>query len=260
MFDNPVDYLNELAIITPVDGSNFPYKGQIPIRFCRECIEESIKKYGFGYLKSAWLSNVKCGVHDVPLAELTNGKRKGTIIDLREILAGRPTHNSKEVFELFKGSHLYQEKISKTHFHIMPCLLMDFYMWASKENSDPALQYEYLDFRSQYSLKKDISDTYLHQKYIYFEETYPIQFKAFLEIKAELKEYKFSLQQKFSLREMLLKSKNKNCSKCSRWGGTNYCPIKPIKLQRLVYEFNPYQEINICDLRLKYGNRSVAFY
>lgn len=266
MFDNPVDYLREMSIVNPSENSYSASKGQISIRFCKECIEESIKENGFGYLKATWLSSTQCATHSTHLIQLTSVTRKDAVKDIQLALAGCPTHSSKTSCDLDKDNNLYKETTHESPYHIMPCLLRDFYMWASKENTDPLLEnthplfkYEHWAFLYSYGAKKEISDEFLHQKYLYFKQTYPSQFKKFLDRNAEVKEYKFSFRQKHSLSEMLLKSKSQNCSKCLRWASTNYCPIKPIKVVKLDYEFDRYQGINPCDFFLKYRHHNSNF-
>jgi hypothetical protein len=258
MFDNPVDYLEQMSILDPIDKTDSLSKGQIPIRYCKECIEEAIKEIGYGYLKATWLSNIHCSVHDVNLTELTTKSRKDTVIEINLALAGLPTFSSKKSVVIDNNKSLYTEIFHLPPYHIMPCLLIDFYMWASKENDDPQLKYEHLDFLYVYGVKKDFSDRKLHQKYLYFKETFPKQFEEFLDRAAEIKEFRFSFRKKLSLSETLLKSKNKNCSKCSRWGSTDHCPIKPIKIEYLYNRLDNLPDSNPCDFFLKYGRQSFG--
>ncbi|MBY8219784.1 hypothetical protein ACSEYT_00450 [Vibrio cidicii] len=252
MFDNPVNYVKQMSIVTPSKYSSSNSKGQITIRFCEDCIGESIKENGFGYFKAEWLSSIHCSIHDVNLRELTSRNRQSAAVEISRAFSGRPVSESQISFDLDKDSHLYRESKSDELYHIMPCLLDAFYMWASKKSDNAELKYEYLDFYHQNGMRKEVSDEYLHHKFMYFREHFPMQLKGFLERASELKEYKFGFRQRFSFSETLVKSKNQNCSKCSYWRTTDFCPIKPIKVTMLNDDFYYSRTDNPCDYYLKY--------
>lgn len=252
MFDNPVDYIDQMSIINPSNNSSSNAKGEITIRFCKECIAESIKKNGYGYFKAEWLSKIYCSNHGINLIELISKNRKSVVKELLQAFAGTPVIQSQTSVALDKDSHQYREAKTDFSYHIMPCLLNEFYMWASRKSDDALLKYEHLDFFYVNGVRKKISDEYLHYKFIYFLEYYPKQLKEFLDRTVELKEYKFGFRQKLSLSETLAKSRSKNCSKCSDWGKTGFCPIEPILVTRLKHEHSTHCKTNACDFFLKY--------
>lgn len=141
-FDNPVNYVDRMSIVTPSKKSYSDSKGQITIRFCEDCIGESIKENGFGYFKAEWLSSIHCSTHDVNLRELTSINRQSAAVEIRRVFSGCSVSESQISFHLDKNSHLYRESKCDEFYNIMPCLLGDFYMWASKESDDAELEYE----------------------------------------------------------------------------------------------------------------------
>jgi hypothetical protein len=252
MFDNPVDYIGQMSIVNPSNYYSSNAKGQITIRFCKECIAESIRENGYGYFKAEWLSKIYCSNHDINLIELISKNRKSAVTELLQAFAGVPVIQSQTSLALDKNSHQYRKAKTDCSYHIMPCLLNEFYMWASRKSDDVLLKYEYLDFFYKNGVRKNISDQYLHYKFIYFLDNYPKQLNEFLDRTVELKEHKFGFRQKLSLSETLAKSRSKNCSKCSDWWGTDFCPIEPIQLTRLEHEYSSHSKTNACDFYLKY--------
>lgn len=69
-----------------------------------------------------------------------------------------------------------------------------------------------------------------------YQKMYGKEFLNFLEERATFLDYKYGYNQKDSLVVKLMKSKKINCSKCSNWASTDYCPIKPIILVPLEEE------------------------
>ncbi len=249
-FDNPIDYLNVVY--------NFFYdikrvnhsEGSIPIRFCPSCIVESIRDQGFGYLKSEWLFKSKCNSHQQTLITLRALGAKKVINALISVLSGKTISEYDIDITENESTNKINDK-NKCGFHVMPCLLNDFYRWASMWRDDDYLGFSFYEFYHPDGRRKSISDKRLHSYFSDYAREYPRQFEDFLSC-AESKNYLFGLSQVCSLNEMLIKSNKHNCSKCTRWHRENFCPIKPILFVKLEprnvvnYHHNP------CDFYLQY--------
>lgn len=245
-FDNPIDYLHSANAFFSNSRTHGHEKSHIPIRFCRACIVESIGNHGFGYLKSEWLFESWCNRHQKKLIQLKALSHKKTINILIRTLSGDviPVCETVEYEPLPTRNNNKEE----TQAHIMPCLLDDFYRWASMWRDDDYLGESFYKFYYRDGRRKPISDEQLHSYFSNYSRALPNQFGEFL-TRAEFKDYWFGLSQVRSLKEILIKSNKHNCSKCTRW--TNFCPIKPIIKVRLE-EYDFVVRINPCDFFFKY--------
>lgn len=253
IFENPVDYLSSVHRVFQRNDDYWSDKGSVSIRFCYHCIEESIREYGFAYFKSAWLHNVKCDIHYVPLIQLKDSTYKVGVNSLVIVMSGREL---PDIFtENINSSILSKDNdVEEPPFHIMPCLLYDFYRWASMKRKDNYLEMSYLDFHGADLIRKKISDEMLHYYFATYNQKYPKQFSEFLTERAEIKEYWFGISQRCSLKENLLKSNKHNCSRCIR--AQDHCPIQPIaKILVGDYYQHEVKKRNICDFFRQYGKK-----
>jgi hypothetical protein len=131
---------------------------------------------------------------------------------------------------------------------------MDFYQLACIRSEDITSSFSYSKFYYADGRRKTLTDQFIQQLFESYRDNYPHEFNCFLKNKSEKKEVEFGLNQKGSLSESILKSKDKNCSKCYQWAETDYCPIKPISLNYLNDKILlDSVKMNLCDHRLKYG-------
>ena len=139
--------------------------------------------------------------------------------------------------------------------YIMPCLLYDFYRWASMWRTDDYLGVSYYGFYYLDGTRKPIYSIELYDAFFRCRNVFPKQFKEFMSRRAEVKDYWFGISQVRSLKETLLKSNKYNCSKCLKQYRQDNCPIKLIHHEQLEYmDYMDYMT-NPCDFNMKYRRR-----
>jgi len=233
-FNNPVKYIDEVNIIFPADSRPQGGNGKISIGYCSSCIKESIKNLGFGYFKADWLYGKRCEIHNSALEVIISNSRAKTINQLRFVLEG--SHNVSGINCNKTVKFLSEEKSVIPNFYIMPCILNEFFNSASSINSSYFSGLHYLDFYERSGRKKVFVKNEIQYHFTMYQKMYGKEFLNFLEERATFLDYKYGYNQKDSLVVKLMKSKKINCSKCSNWASTDYCPIKPIILVPLEEE------------------------
>ncbi len=247
IFDNPLDYIRSVyRVFTRLDLDKGT-RGSIPIRFCSNCVQNSIQDHGFTYFKSEWLCGERCTIHNVPLMQLKVSRYKETLHSLGLVMSGHL--ESLESFEQATGR--LSEPARESDYHVMPCLIFDFYRWASFKRRDRYLDGSHWEFYYQNLMRKPISDESIHY---YFSTDYPKrfpkQFGEFLSERLEVKEYRFGISQPLSLKETLWKSNRHNCSKCLM--SQHHCPIQLIDKFWLDSPGSWGRSSNRCDDFLRY--------
>lgn len=253
-FDDPVDYLHKLKEIFSGYSVFNKSKGEISIGYCSRCISDSIFEYGFGYLKSCWLYENKCQYHNEELKFIGASSRRLSVSSLKDVLSAKDINLKMKLSDVQLLD--FFDATSMPEFHVMPCLLYDFYRWATRPGLSPRLDLSlFLSAGFYYSggRRKPVPDEFLHHKYEMFETKYPQEFESFFSNRAEVIEYRFGFNQVGSLTERLAKTKGKNCSKCYQWDRTDYCPIQPIQYGPIDFKaYRKFQNLNPCDLFFQY--------
>lgn len=246
IFDNPLDYIDSVYRVFSSHDLNKGTRGSIPIRFCNKCVQNSIQYRGFAYFKFEWLYGDHCTTHDVSLMQLKASRYQEAMQSLDLVISGHL--DSLESFELAAG--VLSKPAEESDYHIMPCLIFDFYRWASFIRDDGYLDDSHWEFYYQNLIRKPISDDKIHYYFsASYPERFPKQFGEFLSERLEVKEHRFGISQPLSLKETLWKSNRHNCSKCLR--GQHHCPIQLIaKISLDSPRFGGAR--NICDDLLRY--------
>ncbi|MGO1298854.1 MAG: hypothetical protein ACTMIA_16390, partial [Vibrio sp.] len=67
LFDNPTNYTSQIKP-TFFSGRRARMRAtsNLDIRYCQYCIEEGIKKVGYGYFRYFWSASDKCLIHNQP--------------------------------------------------------------------------------------------------------------------------------------------------------------------------------------------------
>lgn len=248
-FDNPMDYISSVYRVFSRYDLNKGTRGSIPIRFCNKCVQHAIQDLGFAYFKFEWLYREQCTIHDVPLMQLRTSRYKEMMHSLDLVISGHL--DSLEPFE--KATALLSQPVEESDFHIMPCLIFDFYRWASMKRDDGYLDGSHWEFYYQNLMRKPISDDKIHYYFTAsYPERFPKQFGEFLSDRLEVKEHRFGISQPLSLKETLWKSNRHNCSKCLM--ASHHCPIQLIARIRLdsPWIWGRSRSSNICDYILRY--------
>ncbi|WP_406732266.1 hypothetical protein RJD39_12150 [Vibrio scophthalmi] len=247
IFDNPLDYINSVYRVFTRQDLDKRTRGSIPIRFCSQCLQNFIQALGFAYFKFDWLYGERCTIHDVPLTQLRASRYEEVMHSLGLVMSGHL--DSLEPFEQATG--LLSEPVEESDFHIMPCLIFDFYRWASFIRDDGYLDDSHWEFYYQNLMRKPISDNKIHY---YFSASYPKrfpkQFGEFLSERLEVKVHRFGISQPLSLKETLWKSNRHNCSKCLI--AQDHCPIQLVAKVWLDSPWAWGRSSNICDDFLRY--------
>ncbi|HHF3121209.1 TPA: hypothetical protein ACPJ19_001268 [Vibrio diabolicus] len=252
-YDNPVDYLDRIySIFQPLD-CNIPKisaDGSIAIRFCPECILQAVQEYGFGYFKWEWLQGLQCLKHGRLLCQLKKSKRETMVLTLLKVLSGCPL----DVRELTNLSVKHTQRLNRVSvdYHIMPCFMVDFYLWATMRRNDHSLGDGFHNWYYQDGRRKPVSRECLIQCYEYYTKFFPEQSHRFIKERGDIKFVRFGIKQPGSLSEKLLKSSKYNCSYCTKWEAFGECPAKPIKLFVIEPQYT-YTGLNPCDFFLKFG-------
>lgn len=252
IFDNPIDYVNEAKFV--LQGRTEPNsKGTISIGYCPYCISDSISKFGFGYFKAIWLTEDNCKIHNIKLDFMPITSKVNGLKLIREIISGK--RPSKKLKSSENKSLAKPTPCITVDYHVMPCILMEFYRVASSEWSNIFPKPRYIDFYFMDGRRKYTTDSFLHIKFVTYSEKYPLEFNKFMLERSEVINYKFGINQEHSLSEKLLKSKGSNCSKCYRLSLGSNCPVQPlIAIEYLDFKsfIDSNNQVNRCDHHLKY--------
>lgn len=90
IFDNPIEYMSEIKYLLRRQDSRRGHGHNHQLKYCIDCIRESINTNGFGYFKSSWHYRFAeyCFIHDIPL---THYKKHGSLQNheiLKTIISG----------------------------------------------------------------------------------------------------------------------------------------------------------------------------
>lgn len=249
IFDNPIDYIDSVYNVLGKRGLDRATKGSIPIRFCKDCIKAQVKKLGFAYFKSEWLDNVLCSIHGRTLDQIKESTYKESLNSLRLIMSGRV--DEFEFIESPTPLPSLKSTSDVSNYHVMPCLIFDFYRWASMERDDGYLDDSHWDYYHANLMRKKISDDKIHFYFsVVYPRRFPKQFGEFMAERTEMKEYRFGINQPLSLKENLLKSNRHNCSKCMI--AQHHCPITLIARINIHSPLDRVCWINMCDDYLRF--------
>ncbi|MDR3105148.1 MAG: TniQ family protein [Yokenella regensburgei] len=78
IFDNPIEYMSEINSLLTRQRPRRGHGHNPQLKYCIDCIRESISKNGFGYFKSSWHHRFSeyCFIHNIPL---THYKKHSTV-------------------------------------------------------------------------------------------------------------------------------------------------------------------------------------
>ncbi|WP_233010349.1 hypothetical protein [Rheinheimera faecalis] len=249
-FENPIKYVVEANYILQGQSRSLSKKGQLAIAYCSSCIKESIESIGFGYFKADWLYGEGCKIHGSDLSILSAANRTNALKQLRFVLCGLDIdseQNSKKNTEF-----LTRQESASSAYYVMPCILDEFFKVASSPISGCFPGSHYVRFYHPNGKKKELSKYELNFHYLDFQSKYREEFVMFLEKRAEIINHKYGINEVNSFSEKLIKKRGVNCSKCSVWAKTDYCPIKPIQIVNLDSDLNWYAR-NPCDFASEYS-------
>lgn len=256
LYDNPVDYLDKVENIFYPLLERIPKSssyGPIPIRFCPDCISRAIKEHGCGYFKWEWLDGVNCSVHNTLLKQLSRAKRQEIVSTISKVLAGHALESMKTC-----GLSLEYTKVrinsyssEKPPFHIMPCFMSNFHFWATRWREDHSLGADFYTWYYKNRRRKLISRECLRRVFEKYTAEFPKESNQYITENGEIIYVKFGINGPGVLSEKLLKSKEYNCSYCTKWIAFGECPARPIVVVRLEPRYVSCSD-NPCDFFLQY--------
>lgn len=101
IFDNPVEYMSEVHTLLRKQPLARRGTHIYPIRYCIDCIRESIEHIGFGYFKSSWHYEHSdyCFIHKKNLTHFKKNNRKQPHDIIKTILRGEHPSGSYSVIQ-----------------------------------------------------------------------------------------------------------------------------------------------------------------
>ncbi|EAS6659860.1 hypothetical protein EBG81_19560, partial [Salmonella enterica] len=90
IFDNPVEYMSEINTLLRKQPLARRGTHNYPLKYCIDCIRESIKNIGFGYFKSSWHYELAgyCFIHNKALTHFKRNINMQPHEILKTILRG----------------------------------------------------------------------------------------------------------------------------------------------------------------------------
>ncbi|MEZ9821170.1 hypothetical protein AB4238_11230 [Shewanella sp. 10N.286.45.A1] len=217
------------------DNCSSVEKGTLKVGYCEQCIQESIKNLGFGYLKSEWINwktDKLCLKHQTPLHYIASNSRKKTVKAIAKALSG---DFSIEVWRGRKGYienypfHLNFEqplKLRKTEVCYLPCAKQDLYCWLSKNigrfNRNNKLR-KSLWFKN-FSSYTFLSDETLEFMCDAIEQNEVDGIADFIYSYLEETSCEYGKKGRFLFQYNAYKSKFQSCSKCTLYSADEICP------------------------------------
>jgi hypothetical protein len=124
IFDNPIEYMTEIKSLLKRQRPRRGHGHNNQLKYCIDCIRESINKNGFGYFKSSWhyMFSEYCFIHNIPL---THYKKNSTVKPheiLKIIISGKhPTGCYSELLTRKPSKeHLPPQHISTLEQRTLP--------------------------------------------------------------------------------------------------------------------------------------------
>ncbi|KFI11380.1 hypothetical protein IX95_15000 [Vibrio sp. B183] len=141
LFDNPVNYTSQIKR-TFFSGRKARMRAisNLDIRYCQFCIEEGIKKVGYGYFRHFWSASEQCLIHNQPLERLPELGFSKSLKIVKKLLKGKgfkypikakgvqSTSTSSRIHDTWdtRGQYFFPIKFAPG------CLMKDFAEWIWK--------------------------------------------------------------------------------------------------------------------------------
>ena len=101
----------------------FVKNAMFKIKYCKQCIKDSIEANGFGYFKNVWISSNVCDVHGTPLLVMPKQNYNKTIQSILEVLSGESLL-CQAVVPFVRSTQVSESEHRRLFpFNISPCLL-----------------------------------------------------------------------------------------------------------------------------------------
>ena len=265
LFANPIGYISILKYVFFNGGACDIRAGKYKIKYCLDCIKESIYKYGFGYFPVHWLNTSYCAVHQSFLHCVKSKTRAESFAAIQYILKGMKPPDYTSCCDIEDSCNIYGDNVRNVDLFkvkFAPCLKAALLHWLRKhlrEIDDATARRAHLQtsdmllrqFVCTSGLYKKVNDIVIERLFVAMQPKYNEQLKSFLVNNAEIIRIKCGIKNVVNLTEQLAITKGNTCGSCTKYNGS--CPAAPklITLWRLGGRANSYKR-NPCDYFLTY--------
>ncbi|HHF2952391.1 TPA: hypothetical protein ACPJ0E_002002 [Vibrio diabolicus] len=271
LFDSPKTISIELQELW---GSNSPgKKGDIPIRYCEECIKKSIVENGFAYLHSSWLYSSICETHHTNLRKVVDTSRGNAIKQLRLVFAGKFSAIASQREWCIPTNHKPRNRNFLGKYGVvgplMPCIKREFRIWihnyakpfqrsAPSGNSGFSLNFLYSE--SGFFLPMDWDDECWEFAFQQVSIYHSNHLDNFLNEKAFFTKIPVRLIPEKTVNIDVIKLKSKDCMRCTLYQySSKYCDkslvIAHTRLHSKEYNYCVDGTDNYCDFVLVQSKR-----
>lgn len=123
-FSNPFHYRNDLNYLFGFSKRvRTNLAGTHEVRYCLECVKDSIIEFGYGILKSEWYKNRYCFKHEKCLNYFVPKGRKKTVDSLKCVLRGEHPEYSLEISSEYQNINFFSPYAAAQVEYILPCLV-----------------------------------------------------------------------------------------------------------------------------------------
>jgi hypothetical protein len=235
VFSDPTSYTKTLRAVFYSCQSDKKSTGQLEIRYCLDCIKESIAARGYGYFFSDWLTASFCTVHKAPLRCVVAITRSKSFDAMQRILGGKHPAEfiSCNVPQFYEGLGDFSNTVDLFKVKFSPCLKAGFVHWLRKHHrdlDDDVAKRVYLHERYELWSKfvcvtgryKDVSSALIERIFVAMQPKYNEQLKLFLIKNATIVHVNCGITKADRLTEPLAIVKGNTCGHCTKWHGR--CP------------------------------------
>lgn len=194
----------------------------VSFNFCIECIEESYKAHGVGYLKQEWFRSGYCNKHKIPLYFVPIRSFSDSIDNMMKLMAGiRPhPHNYRPITERdsFTSVSKHKNQDITSTVYIKPCVEKLFIEWINEHNDIllSTIQPKGCNYSKSYLLKSVLRHERDYFKIFYLNRHSNnfISFNEFLSKKTRIIIEKHGAIQEDSFSDSVMKNASTNCLTC----------------------------------------------
>lgn len=254
LFDCPVSYSSciEKTFFSDREPLKYVSGVEYEIRYCLDCINESIEKSGYGYFKFFWDKAAYCLVHSKPLKQLPLLGSKVALVLVKDILRGCDPNDAKVIPQCVEPISSISKNLPINYFFpikMTECLKGAFSRWLFR-NLDRLSNGFWKYYTRQY-----VSETCLHVMnksefsraatknlssiFIMLMNSESILITSFYYEFAGFFSIPLGPRKQGSLKEIISKNGASNCCTCR----VKNCSIKQVK---------DASEVNISSINLEY--------
>ncbi|MEZ9469341.1 hypothetical protein AB4211_02840 [Vibrio lentus] len=246
---NPVGYTRTMAAF--LKGHRVKIGTHYQVKYCRRCIEDFIRLYGFSYFKADWASwdsGHNCRVHREAFYIIDSGNKVDALQAVQSVLMGKRSRFCKNLGDstYYLGVEVedeyYRSKLSEIKLpYLAPCLKNKLKAWLLLDgHSFPNNMISIVRCANHSSLV-DSMESHVFRDYVFKKAYFALhnsnysRFHEFWKHHCELHTFYCGVIKKQGLKGVIAKLRGVNCSKCFY----AYCPASLTIVQsRRTFWFN----------------------